>query len=70
MAVKITREDDEERIALLHQEYEFTSKLVHPNIVRPFNLFHNAFTGEFYTVMELAQGKPLNEVYLSLTETQ
>ena len=47
-AVKISREDDEEKKVAHKKEFEITSKLNHKNIVRSIELFDNELKGEIH----------------------
>ena len=55
-AVKISREDDEEKKMAHRKEFEITSKLDHKNIVKSIKLFENDLTGEIHQVMEYVEG--------------
>lgn len=44
-AVKITREDDEEKKLLIEAEFTITRDLLHPNLVRIHDYFENTFSG-------------------------
>ena len=55
-AVKISREDDEEKKVAHKKEFEITSKLDHKNIVRSIEIFDNELKGEIHQVMEYIEG--------------
>jgi len=55
-AVKISREDDEEKKMAHIKEFEITSKLDHPNVVKSLELYDNCITGEIHQVMQLVDG--------------
>ena len=55
-AVKISREDDEEKRQASFSEFEMTSKLDHKNVVRSFEVFDNSLKGEIYQVMQYVEG--------------
>jgi len=55
-AVKITREDDEEKKMAHIKEFEITNKLDHPNIVKSIELYDNSMTGEIHQVMQFVEG--------------
>ena len=40
-AVKVTREDDEEKTILIKEEYNITKVLSHKNIIRSYEMFEN-----------------------------
>lgn len=64
-AVKIFREDDEEKRKILLKEPKVLAKLNHPNIVRFIEHFDNEATKEIHMVMEYVDGK---EVFDHLSE--
>ena len=55
-AVKISREDDEEKKQAHRNEFEITSRLDHKNVVRSYQLFDNSLSGEIFQVMEFVDG--------------
>jgi len=61
-AVKITRDDDEEKKLIFKKEFEIAHKLRHKNIVKAIELLCNDFTGETHTVMEYVEGKEVFEL--------
>jgi hypothetical protein len=50
-AVKITRDDDEEKKIANRNEYKISKNLIHRNIIRSTELFENDMTGEMHLVM-------------------
>ena len=58
-AVKVSREDDEEKKQAHIKEYQMTSSFDHKNVVRSVDFFDNALSGEIHQVMEYIEG---NEV--------
>jgi serine/threonine protein kinase len=66
-AVKITREDDEEKKLAHRNEYRLTSGLTHPNVVASHDFFENEFTSEIHLVMPFINGTELSECDLPLT---
>jgi serine/threonine protein kinase len=55
-AVKISREDDEEKKMAHKKEFEITNKLKHKNIIRSIEIFDNELKGEIHQVMEYVDG--------------
>ena len=47
-AVKVSREDDEEKKQAHVKEYQMTSSFNHKNVVRSVDFFDNALTGEIH----------------------
>ena len=47
-AVKISKEDDEEKKQASINEFKMTNKLDHSNVVKSIELFENNFTGEIH----------------------
>lgn len=47
-AVKIVRDDDEEKIIAHKREFEILSKLNHPNVVNAIEIFHDEFKQGVY----------------------
>lgn len=47
-AVKIVRDDDQEKIIAHQREFEILSKLKHPNVVGAIELFTNEFKHEVF----------------------
>lgn len=58
-AVKIMREDDEEKILASKKEFEITQKLNHPNIVRSIEMFVNDQKKEVHQVMDFIDGQEI-----------
>ena len=58
-AVKITREDDEEKKQASRNEFILTKKMNHPNLMKSIEFFQNEFSGEMHTVMEYVEGQEL-----------
>ena len=50
-AVKITRDDDEEKKIANRNEFNILKKLNHKNIVRCLELFENELKGEMHIIM-------------------
>ena len=65
MAVKIVREDDEEKTLIHKMEFEIMSRLSHPNITKAFEIFTNEFKKEIHIVMEFIDG---SEIFDSISE--
>ena len=55
-AVKITRDDDEEKKIANRNEYEITKNLCHLNILKVKELIENNVTGEMHLVMQYVEG--------------
>lgn len=55
-AVKITRDDDEEKKIANRNEYEITKNLGHLNILKVKELFENDVSGEMHLVMQYVDG--------------
>lgn len=64
-AVKISKEDDEEKKQASINEFNMTNKLDHSNVIKSIEMFQNDFTGEIHQVMEYIEGK---EVLDSIAE--
>lgn len=47
-AVKVTREEEEEKLLSIRNEFTLTRTLEHSNLVQSFELFENAITKEFH----------------------
>lgn len=62
LAVKVTREEDEEKKLSHKKEYLVLKDLDHPNIVNIADFFQNEFTGESHLVMKRFEGEELFEV--------
>ena len=60
LAVKVTREDDEEKKRAIRAEFEITKDLRHPNIISTREIFENEIYSEIHLVMEYAEGKELS----------
>ena len=58
-AVKVSREDDEEKKMAHRREFKLTRQLDHPNLVNSYEFFENEFTGEIHLVMNLFKGVEL-----------
>jgi serine/threonine protein kinase len=61
-AVKITREDDDEKKIAHRNEFKLTSTIIHPNIISSIDIFENNFKGEIYVVMDYIEGKELIDI--------
>ena len=59
LAVKLTREDDEEKKRVIRQEYELTKNLNHQNLLKSVDYFENEANGEIHLVMSYVQGEEL-----------
>ena len=46
LAVKVSREDDEEKKVAIRNEFQLTKNLDHPGVVRSVEMFENDLTGE------------------------
>jgi serine/threonine protein kinase len=55
-AVKVTRDDDEEKKIANRNEYKISKNLLHRNIVRSIELFENEIEGEMHLVMQYVEG--------------
>ena len=62
LAVKISREDDDEKKLAHRNEFKITSELKHPNIVSALKHYENDFTGEIFIVMDYVKGTELSEI--------
>lgn len=58
-AVKVTRENDEEKKLAHRNEYKLISQINHPNIIKSIDLFENEFSGEINLVMQFIEGVEL-----------
>ena len=56
-AVKITRDDDEEKKIASRNEFEITRNLDHKNLIKSYELFENELTGELLQVMDYVNGE-------------
>lgn len=66
-AVKVSREDDEEKKQAHKKEFDITKHLRHTNVIKSIELFDNDITGEIHQVMEFIEGK---EVLDSIAEQE
>lgn len=65
-AVKIVRDDDEEKIIAHKKEFEILKKLTHPNVVGAKEIFNDPFKKEVYQVLEFIEGSEiLDEIALA-----
>jgi hypothetical protein len=55
-AVKITRDDDEEKKIANRNEYEITKNLSNLNLLKVKELFENEVSGEMHLVMQYVDG--------------
>lgn len=62
LAVKVSREEDEEKKLAHKKEYLLLKDLNHPNIVGIADFFQSEFTGETHLVMNRFAGEELFEV--------
>ena len=60
-AVKIMRDDDEEKIMACRNEFSITKQLNHPNLIRSHSFFENEVTGEVHQVMDYVEGTDILE---------
>jgi len=58
-AVKVAREDDEEKILAHKNEFKMTKNLNHRNIVKSIEMFVNDQKKLVYQVMEYVKGKEI-----------
>ncbi len=58
-AVKVMREDDEEKTLVSKKEFEITQRLDHPNIVKSMEIFVNDQKKEVHQVMQFIDGKEI-----------
>ena len=65
-AVKVTRQDDEEKKRASRSEYELTKGLNHPNITKSYDIFENETYGEIHLVIQYEDGEELS-AYLART---
>jgi serine/threonine protein kinase len=56
LAVKITRDDDEEKKIANRNEFEILKNLNHRNIVKCHKLFENELEGEMHIIMQYIEG--------------
>jgi serine/threonine protein kinase len=61
-AVKISRSDDEEKVASFRQEYEILKGLDHPNVIKVHEIFTNPLSGEVHSVMDYAKGENMQQL--------
>jgi serine/threonine protein kinase len=65
-AVKISIYEDDEKRSKLIEEYELGSKLNHPNIPKFHKYFDDKFNEEIYIIMDLIEGKELEDSLFEL----
>ena len=65
MAVKIMRNDDEEKLIAAQNEFEIQKNLKHPGIIEAKYYFLDHIRNTSYTVMELIDGKQIDEYVYS-----
>jgi serine/threonine protein kinase len=58
-AVKITRDDDEEKKMANRNEYEITKNLSNLNLLKVRELFENDVSGEMHLVMQFVDGQEI-----------
>ena len=58
-AVKIVRDDDNEKLIAHQREFEILSELKHHNVVRTKEIFHDKFKSIIYQVMEYIDGSEI-----------
>ena len=56
LAVKFSRESDEEKKMAHIKEYNITKNFEHTNVVKSYELFDNELKGEIHQVMEYIEG--------------
>ena len=61
LAVKISREDDEEKKLAHHKEFKITNSLDHKNIIKSLEMFDNPLTGEIHQIMDYVEGTEVLE---------
>jgi serine/threonine protein kinase len=66
LAVKIVREEDEEKILAHKNEFKIMERLNHPNVVRSFEMFINDQKKEVYQVMQYIEGKEVFDLISEL----
>ena len=64
-AVKISRDDDDEKRMAFKNEFNLTKGLEHSNIVRAIELFENDITSETHLVMSFSSGVELQDQIIS-----
>jgi serine/threonine protein kinase len=58
-AVKIVRDNDEEKLRAHENEFYILSRLNHKNIVRAVEIFKDPFKSEVFQVMEYVEGREI-----------
>ena len=58
------RTDDEEKLQAARAEFELQKNLTHPHIVEVKDLIFDQVRSTMYTVMELCEGKQIQELVL------
>ncbi len=61
-AVKIMRADDEEKLQAAKNEFEIQKDLKHPALIEVKEIFLDHLRNTSYTVMELIEGRQLEEL--------
>ncbi len=61
LAVKVTREDDEEKKEATRKEFKIMMGLNHPGITEGIEIFENDLDGEILTIMSYNPGVELKE---------
>ena len=57
--MKVTRDDDQEKLRAHELEFKILERLNHPNIVRGIELFRDDFKNEIYQVMQFVPGSEI-----------
>ena len=57
MATKVIREEDDEKRLAHKKEFDITSNLEHPNVIKSSKYFYNELTKEIHIVMDYIDGK-------------
>lgn len=58
-AVKIVKDDDNEKLLAHKAEFEILNKLSHNNVVRSIEIFNNELKSEIHQVMEFIDGSEI-----------
>mmetsp|Transcript_20990 Transcript_20990/g.32549 ORF Transcript_20990/g.32549 Transcript_20990/m.32549 type:complete len:96 (-) Transcript_20990:867-1154(-) len=61
-AVKLSRDDNLEKLHAFKREYELTKQLDHPNVVNSVEMFSNNVTNEVHLIMKYIKGKALDKL--------
>ena len=58
-AVKVTRDDDQEKLKAHEEEFKILGRLDHPNVVKGIEIFRDDFKNEVCQVMQFVKGSEL-----------